>query len=688
VLAFGLRQNNGTGKSGPAGKGIGDVASLLGRILNVFLVVFIVSTVVVTSPAQAAPFAAIVMDGRTGEILYEKNARTRLHPASLTKMMTLYIVFQELQAGRLTLDTRVTVSKYAASQPPSRLGLKQGQKIAVRYLIRAAAIKSANDAAATLGDAIGGDHVTFAKRMTRTARQLGMNDTTFKNAHGLTAEGHLSTAYDMNVLGRHLFYDFPQYYNIFSRRTADAGIATVNNTNTRFLDNYEGADGIKTGYTSPAGFNLTASARRGSKHIIATVFGGTSTANRNAKMAELMDLGFGKSKNGVREQPPVAPGPDSALIASAEPEIDEIDAEGGAGKTIRVSGEVKSSPRPKARPTVSDVPAEVAIAMAEGIEGALAEATTPPAPAGTLDFQADAIAAGEVPAETAPGATAVAALPEPDTDAAVATAMAALAPEPATETPETPTEVVASAGADPLPPGSLEAQAAALAAGQPLAGTELSALPVEADADLAAVKPMPRPVPPADAATALAAADTPVPAADGTLEAQAAALTVATEIAVAEAAPELVVTDPGPVASEAPLDTVTAVETVSASAVAPAAVALAAVAPASRKAPIFDTVVTEPEIPEAEVQEVVVMSTSGGRHFGVNVGEYPSRYEAERALLKTALAESATLNESLRKPTQSDGAWRASFMGLTEDQAELACRRLRARAVPCETVGG
>ena len=217
------------------------------------------------------------MDGRTGEVLYEKNADTRLHPASLTKMMTLYIAFQEIEAGRLSLDTKVTVSKYAASQPPSRLGLKPGQKIALRYLIRAAAIKSANDAAAAIGDAISGDHVAFAKRMTRTARQLGMDNTTFKNANGLTAEGHLSTARDMNILGRHLFYDFPQYYHIFSRRTADAGIATVSNTNSRFLDAYEGADGIKTGYTSPAGFNLTASAHRGKKHIIATVFGGTST---------------------------------------------------------------------------------------------------------------------------------------------------------------------------------------------------------------------------------------------------------------------------------------------------------------------------------------------------------------------------------------------------------------------------
>jgi len=137
---------------------------------------FVVSTFVAATPLHAVPFAAIVMDGRTGEVLYEKNADTRLHPASLTKMMTLYIAFQEIEAGRLSLDTKVTVSKYAASQPPSRLGLKPGQKIAVRYLIRAAAIKSANDAAAAIGDAISGDQAAFAKRMTRTARQCDLRD--------------------------------------------------------------------------------------------------------------------------------------------------------------------------------------------------------------------------------------------------------------------------------------------------------------------------------------------------------------------------------------------------------------------------------------------------------------------------------------------------------------------------------
>jgi D-alanyl-D-alanine carboxypeptidase len=620
-------------------------------------------------------------------VLYEKNANARLHPASLTKMMTLYIVFQEIEAGRLTLDTKVTVSKYAASQPPSRLGLKPGQKIAVRYLIRAAAIKSANDAASALGDHIGGDAASFAKRMTRTARQLGMDNTTFKNANGLTAEGHLSTARDMNVLGRHLFYDFPQYYHIFSRRTADAGIATVSNTNTRFLDAYEGADGIKTGYTSPAGFNLTASAHRGNKHIIATVFGGTSTANRNAKMVELMDLGFGKAKNGVKEQPPEAAPLDEALMASVESGIDEIDAEGGAGKIVRVSGEVKTSPRPKARPSVPTVPDEVAIAMAEGIDGALEEATAAPAPAGTLEFQAeamaDATAASDLPA-VADAPLAAEVLPVADT------AVAAAEPEIAME------KEVAVAAADAATvaePGTFEAQAAALASGTPLPATEVAvlpateaaALPVEPDPALAGMKPKARPE---------AVAETAIAAAEPVVEPAAEEVVVVAE-ATTLPEPQLVVTDPGTEVTEAPvaetlLADVTEVETVASGAtLAPPPVDLAAVVPATkRSAPIFDAV--EAAVPAAEENEeiVVVMSTSGGRHFGVNVGEFASRYDAEKALLKTALAESATLNDGLRKTSQSGGKWRASFMGLTEEQAELACRRLSARAVPCETVGG
>ncbi len=664
---------------------MGDVASLLGRIYHAIFLAFVVGTIVVTSPLQAAPFAAIVMDGRTGEVLYEKNSDARLHPASLTKMMTLYITFQEIEAGRLTLDSKVTVTKYAASQPPSRLGLKPGQKIAVRYLIRAAAIKSANDAASALGDHIGGDAAIFAKRMTRTARQLGMHNTTFKNANGLTAEGHLSTARDMNILGRHLFYDFPQYYHIFSRRTADAGVAQVNNTNTRFLDAYEGADGIKTGYTVAAGFNLTASAHRGKKHVIATVFGGTSTANRNAKMKELMDIGFGKAPNNVEEQPPVAAAVEDALMASLETGIDEIDAEGGAGKIVRVSGEVKTSPRPRARPSIPAVPDEIVVAMNASIENALAEATAEPAPEGTLEFQAETMGQGALPAEP---------------EMALA---AAVAPEAAVDTlgteaaqPEVALAAVEPAPVVPTDPGTLDAQAAALEAGVPPVETALAALvepkalpAVETDPALAASKPKARPEGTSDTVVALAVAET-----------EAETASPAEDVVLAEAAPEpeLVITDPGTeVAMVNPavtvLGEVTEVEeVVGAAHLSPPDIELAAATvPAplpKRQAPIFDAVAVEKAPAEESQEVVVVMSTSGGRHFGVNVGEYSSRYEAEKALLKTALAESATLNDGLRKTSQSGGAWRASFMGLTEEQAELACRRLSARAIPCETVGG
>ena len=240
--------------------------------------------------SQAAPYAAVVMDRGTGEILHSRNADTRLHPASLTKMMTLYMAFKAVESGKLSLDQKIKTTKNAAGEPPSRLGLKAGMRISVRHLIRATAVKSANDAATLLGEAIAGSETKFTARMTAQAKALGMKRTTFKNAHGLTQSGHMSTARDMTILGRRLMYDFPDYYNLFSRRSTDAGVRSVPNTNRKLLANYRGADGIKTGYTNAAGFNLVASAQRGEKRIIATVFGGRTSATRNARVAELLDM--------------------------------------------------------------------------------------------------------------------------------------------------------------------------------------------------------------------------------------------------------------------------------------------------------------------------------------------------------------------------------------------------------------
>ena len=333
-------QNNLTRKLAVRGRKL--VVNLTKRLLgsawsSIFSALIFSLIMLITKPGIAATYAALVMDARDGSVLHSENADQRLHPASLTKMMTLYVAFEAVENGEISLDKKIKISKKAASEPPSKLGLKAGQRITLRYLIRAAAIKSANDAATAIGEAIEGSEAAFARRMNRTAKALGMKRTTFKNAHGLTQQGHLSTARDMTVLGRHVFYDYPEYYNLFSRRTAHAGITKVRHTNTRFLANYRGADGIKTGFTSAAGYTLTASAERGNERIITTVFGGRSIATRNRQVAKLMDLGFKKAPASVSVTKPSLPNYSSINLDTK--------------KITRPSGAVRKSLFPKRRPS-------------------------------------------------------------------------------------------------------------------------------------------------------------------------------------------------------------------------------------------------------------------------------------------------------------------------------------------------
>jgi D-alanyl-D-alanine carboxypeptidase len=300
----------------------------------------------------------MVMDARTGEVLHSRNADTRLHPASLTKMMTLYIAFEAVRLGEITLDTPVEISQAAASEPPSRLGLRAGTTIRFRYLIRAAAVRSANDAATAIAEAISGSEADFARRMNRTALALGLTRTTFRNAHGLTEDGHLSTARDMTILGRRLFYDYPQYYNIFSRQTADAGIATVRNTNRALLNAYRGADGIKTGYTRAAGFNLVASAERDDVRVLATVFGGRSAAWRNQRIMELFDMGFDLAPRAAAVRRPSLP------VYEGLP----------ASRVVRPSGAVTRSLRPLPRPSQQTPVPEIQPDLLAAIEDAVGAA--------------------------------------------------------------------------------------------------------------------------------------------------------------------------------------------------------------------------------------------------------------------------------------------------------------------------
>ena len=255
-------------------------------------ILMILAIFIFGSELTARTYAYVVADARDGKIISSHNSRQIVHPASLTKMMTLYLAFDAIRNGRLKLDQKVIISKNAASEPPSKFWYKPGQRVSIRYLIRASAIRSANDAATALGEAISGSEKIFIRDMNTAAKKMGMNSTNFLNAHGLTEIGHYSTAKDMLILARRLMLDYPEYFNIFSRLETYASGKTIKNTNYKFLRQYKGASGIKTGYTNAAGHNLAASAKRGEKQLIGIIIGTSSSSERAKKIIGLFDDAF------------------------------------------------------------------------------------------------------------------------------------------------------------------------------------------------------------------------------------------------------------------------------------------------------------------------------------------------------------------------------------------------------------
>jgi D-alanyl-D-alanine carboxypeptidase len=239
-------------------------------------------------PNYHPPYAAIVIDDKSGAVLHEVSADEPRHPASLTKIMTLYLLFDELEAGRLKLDTPLPVSTRASVQNPTKLGLKPNQTINVEDAIKGLVTKSANDAAVVVGEAIAGSEEEFAARMTAKARALGMAGTTYVNASGLPAEAQITTARDQALLGRAIQHRFPVYYQYFATPSFKYKGAEMRNHNS-LLGNVKGVDGIKTGYTEASGYNLTSSVRREDRHIVAVVLGGTSNGARDARMRQLIE---------------------------------------------------------------------------------------------------------------------------------------------------------------------------------------------------------------------------------------------------------------------------------------------------------------------------------------------------------------------------------------------------------------
>ncbi|MGB3388691.1 MAG: D-alanyl-D-alanine carboxypeptidase family protein [Pseudaminobacter sp.] len=257
------------------------------------------------SSAANSKYAAIVVDANTGKTLFSSNADSRRYPASLTKMMTLYLTFEALSRGKITKETRVPFSAQAAAEPPTKLGVKAGGSITVETAIYGLVTKSANDAATALGELLGGSQEQFARLMTAKARSLGMNGTVFRNAHGLPNTGQFTTARDMATLGIALREHYPQYYSYFSTRSFTFGRTRMPNHN-RLLGRVKGVDGIKTGYTRASGFNLASSVSDGNRRIVAVVMGGTSGASRDNHMVELIKKYLPKASTRGKSEPLIA----------------------------------------------------------------------------------------------------------------------------------------------------------------------------------------------------------------------------------------------------------------------------------------------------------------------------------------------------------------------------------------------
>ena len=296
------------------------------RWLMVFVAVVGLSA---AAPAFANPkYAALVVHADTGDVLFDRYADERRYPASLTKMMTLYLTFEAIEAGELSLDDELTVSKRASLQPASKLGLARGGKIDVSTAIDALVIKSANDVATVLAEELGGTESRFAQAMTAKARALGMRSTTFRNASGLPDKRQVTTARDMAILSRRIVQDFPDYYDRFQRKSFSYAGRTYRSHN-RVMLTMDGADGLKTGYTRASGYNLATTAMRGEHRLIGIVLGGRSGATRDRHMKDILNTAFVEIRRrpalvspafAARPAPRLKPGraaPDAPVLVAA-----------------------------------------------------------------------------------------------------------------------------------------------------------------------------------------------------------------------------------------------------------------------------------------------------------------------------------------------------------------------------------
>ena len=336
-------------------------------------------------------FSSIIVDGNSGATLSADNPDASRHPASLTKIMTLYLLFERLDAGKMKLDTEMDVSAHASEQAPTKLGLRPGQTIRVEDAIKGLVTRSANDAAVVIAEAIAGDEGDFAKLMTRKARALGMTRTVYRNASGLPDDNQVTTARDQSTLGRAIQDRFPRYYRYFSTVAFNYRGHSIRNHN-RLLGNVEGVDGIKTGYTRASGFNLVTSMRRGNRHLVGVVLGGRSGGSRDATMRNLLAENLEKA---ATRRTVAAITERNASDANAD--VAEAEAESQPTRTVQAQAAVQvasaSTERVAAPPVRAAVPATRSVIAEAAAAVPPAQAKPEPAPLTSGVIQTQPIAA-------------------------------------------------------------------------------------------------------------------------------------------------------------------------------------------------------------------------------------------------------------------------------------------------------
>ena len=336
-------------------------------------------------------FSSIIVDGNSGATLSSNNPDGSRHPASLTKIMTLYLLFERLDAGKIKLDTEMEVSEHASEQAPTKLGLRPGQTIRVEDAIKGLVTRSANDAAVVIAEALAGDEDDFAKLMTRKARALGMSRTVYRNASGLPDDDQVTSARDQSTLGRAIQDRFPRYYRYFSTTEFSYHGHSISNHN-HLLGTVEGVDGIKTGYTRASGFNLVTSMRRGNRHLVGVVMGGRSGGSRDAIMRSLLAENLEKASTrrtvaAITER----------NAADANADVAEAEAETQPAPMVQVQGAVQPAPVEPAAPPPVHSAAPVLRAAAPA-----ASAAAPPQAKSDIRFESKSEAKSEAKSEPAP----------------------------------------------------------------------------------------------------------------------------------------------------------------------------------------------------------------------------------------------------------------------------------------------